>query len=426
MTLPPDDDAAWAPLARHWHIRPDTIYLNHGSFGPPPAAVREVRRRWLAAADEQPMDYFVRQLEPAWLAARDRLARFVGTSGGNLIFVENATAAMNILADSLPLAAGDEVLLTDHEYGAVQRIWQRACQRAAATAKTVVLPLPFRTADETVRAFFTAASDRTRLVVVSHVTSPTAVVLPVQAICDEARRRGIGIAIDGPHAVAQIPLAIDPLGCDFYTASCHKWLSAPFGSGFLYVAPRHQSLVRPPVLSWGRIPPTRIEAWSDEFVWAGTRDSSAYLAVPAAIALLEGIGLDAFRARTHWLARYARQRLVELTGLEPIVPDDPVWYGSMAHVPLPPLSGSWPTLPASETELAESTDAGSVRHGRADEGCPVSNPLQHTIWRELGIEVPVIEFRGTRYLRVSCHLYNDTSQIDRLVAGLGQLLAGGK
>ena len=135
---------------------------------------------------------------------------------------------------------------------------------------------------------------------------------------------------------------------------------------------------------------------------------------------LEGIGLDAFRARTHALARYARQRLVELTGLEPIVPDDPAWYGSMAHVPLP--RGPWPTQPASESERIDSADAGSVRH---DEGCPVSNPLQHTIWRELGIEVPVIAFRGTRYLRVSCHLYNDTSHIDRLVAGLGQLLAAG-
>ena len=414
-----DDDIAWAPLKRHWQIRPDTVYLNHGSFGPPPAAVREVRRRWLAAAEEQPMDYFVRQLEPAWLAARDKLAQFVGTGGGNLIFVENATAGMNIVADSLPLAAGEEVLLTDHEYGAVQRIWQRAASKAGAIAKTVVLPLPFRTAADTVNAVFAAATGRTRLIVVSHITSPTAVIFPVKAICDEARRRGIAVAIDGPHAIAQVPVDIDSLGCDFYAASCHKWLSAPFGSGFLYVAPRHQSLVRPPVLSWGRIPPARIDSWSDEFVWAGTRDSSAYLAAPAAIGFLEEIGLDAFRARTHWLAQHARRKLVELTGLEPIVPDDPAWYGSMAHVPLPPRG---PLAPRAEAHLAERDDYDV----RPDEGCPVSNPLQHTIWRELGIEVPIIEFRGTRYIRVSCHLYNDTSQIDRLVTGLGKLLAQGK
>jgi isopenicillin-N epimerase len=406
-TLQPDDDATWASVAEHWQIRPDTTYLNHGSFGPPPAAVRQARRRWIEAFEQQPMDAFVRQLEPAWLAARDKLAAFVGTRGGNLIFVENATVGMNIVADSLPLARGDEVLLTDHEYGAVQRIWQRACDRAGAAAKTVELPLPFRTADETVEAIFSAVNHRTRLIVVSHVTSPTAVILPVQRICDEARLRGIAVAIDGPHAVAQVELNIDQLGCDFYTASCHKWLSGPFGSGFLYVAPHRQSLVRPPVLSWGRIPPTKIECWSDEFVWSGTRDASSYLAVPAAIEFLEGAGLDAFRRRTHWLAQYARRELVELTGLEPMVPDDAAWYGSMAHVPLPPPRKA------------------PVATGRADDGCPVSNPLQHTIWRELGTEVPIIEFRGVRYIRVSCHLYNSTEQIDRLVTGLGKLLAGG-
>ena len=408
-TLRPDDDSAWAPLARHWNIRPDTTYLNHGSFGPPPAAVREARRHWIETFEQQPMDAFVRQLEPAWIAARDKLAAFVGTGGANLIFVENATVGMNIVADSFPLAAGDEVLLTDHEYGAVQRIWQRACTKAGANAKMVELPIPFRTVEETVAAIFAAVSNRTRLVVVSHITSPTAVILPVRQICDEARRRGIPVAIDGPHAIAQVPLAIDSLGCDFYAASCHKWLSAPFGSGFLFVAPQHQSLVRPPVLSWGRIPPTRIESWSDEFVWAGTRDNSAYLAIPAAIEFLEGIGLESFRSRTHWLAQYARSKLMELTGLPPIVPDEAAWYGSMAHVPLPKVVGTLRVPPASQS----------------DDGCPVSNPLQHTIWRELGIEVPIVEFRGTRYIRVSCHLYNNSQQIDRLVSGLGKLLASG-
>src|SRR5207237_1029509 len=145
---------------------------------------------------------------------------------------------------------------------------------------------------------------------------------------------GIAVAIDGPHAVAQLPLSIQQLDCDFYAASCHKWLSAPFGSGFLYAAPRQQAMIRTPVLSWGRLPPVAVESWSDEFVWLGTRNSAANLAVPAAIDFLEQVGLEAFRARTHWLAQYARRRICELTNLEPIVPDDVAWYGSMAHVPL--------------------------------------------------------------------------------------------
>jgi isopenicillin-N epimerase len=425
----PDDDAAWASFKSHWQFRPDTTYLNHGSFGPPPDAVRAARRKWIDALDAQPMDFFVRQLEPAWLAARDKLAEFVGTSPGDLIFVENATVGMNIVADSFPLAAGDEVLLTDHEYGAVQRIWQRASAKAGAAAKTVELPLPFRTVGETCDAIFAGVTGRTKLLVVSHITSPTAVILPVAEICRRARERGVAVAIDGPHAIAQIPLDINALGCDFYTASCHKWLCAPFGSGFLRVAPRWQQHVRPPVLSWGRIPPTKINAWSDEFVWSGTRDPSAYLSIPAAIEFLENVGLDFFRQRTHWLAQYARQMLLEMTAdhrrhlaprdalvsrsettaMEPLVPDDAAWYGSMAHVPLPPPKdrGSAPAIL------------------RSDETSPVSNPLQHTIWRQLGIEVPIVDFRGQRYIRVSCHLYNDTEQIDRLVAGLGELLRQG-
>jgi isopenicillin-N epimerase len=397
--MDPADDAAWSHLKDHWKLAPGTIYLNHGSFGPPPHVVRQSRQHWQDLMDRQPMDFFVRRLEPAWREARDELAAFVGASASDLIFAENATVGMNIIADSFPLAAGDEVLLTDHEYGAVKRIWQRVCEKAGASVRIVGLPLPFRSAAETADAIFAAVSDRTRLIVVSHITSPTAVIMPVAEICERAQRRGIAVAIDGPHAVAQAPLNIEQLGCDFYAASCHKWLSAPFGSGFLYVAPRHQVRIRPSVLSWGRLPPATKASWSDEFVWSGTRNPAAYLAVPAAIDFLEGIGLDQFRARTHWLAQYARRRICELTGLEPIVPDDRALYGSMAHVPLSATT--------------------------TNETCAVANPLQHTIWQRYGIEVPIVDFRGRRYIRVSCHLYNDSSQIDRLVVVLKELLSEG-
>src|SRR5262249_51296903 len=218
----------------------------------------------------------------------------------------------------------------------VHRIWQRACDRAGANKRTAEMPLPFRSASETTDALFAAVTDRTRLIVVSHISSPTAVIFPVAEICQRARQRDVAVVIDGPHAIAQTPLNITELGCDFYTASCHKWLSAPFGSGFLYVSGRHQSVIRPPVLSWGRLPPGKIESFADEFNWSGTRNPAAYLSVQAAIDFLERVGLQAFRARTHWLAQYARRRIVELTQLEPIVPDDAAWYGSMAHVPLSP------------------------------------------------------------------------------------------
>lgn len=372
-----------------WRLRPDTIYLNHGSFGPPPLAVQDARRDWQQRLDEQPMDFFVRQLEPAWFAVRERLARFVGTTPANLIFVDNATVGMNIVADSFPLQAGDEVLLTNHEYGAVQRIWDRACHAAGAARKTVELPLPFTTAKETVETILAATTAKTRLIVISHITSPTAVTLPVKQVCAVARARGIATCIDGPHALVQADVALDALGCDYYTASCHKWLSAPFGSGFLFAANAHQARIRPPYLSWGRLPPTQLNNWADEFLWSGTRDYAAILAIPTAIDFIETIGIATFRDHARRLARYARERLTDLTALAPIMPDHPDWYCSMAHVPLPPGP---------------------------------RQPLQDELWRQFHIEVPIVEWNGGRYVRVSCHLYNDESQVDELVRGLKTLL----
>ena len=388
--LPVDDDAAWLPWRRAWRLRDDTTYLNHGSFGPPPQPVRSARRQWIDRLDEQPMDFFVRAFEPALLDARDALAEFVGTTGANLALVENATAGMNAVADSFPLTAGDEVALTDHEYGAVRRIWQRACRRAGtAEPKIVALPPVIEWVEQVVDAIFSQLGGRTRLLIVSHITSPTAIILPVAEICRRARAAGVAVCVDGPHAPAQVPIDLDALDCDFFTASCHKWLCAPFGSGFLYVHPRRAGAMRPPTLSWGRVLPALPETWNDEFVWPGTRDPSAFLSVPAAIQFMRDVGLAAFRRRTHHLARYARTRLVELTGNTPPVPDSPLWYGSMALVPIRQVD---------------------------------TFALQGQLWRRFGIEVPVIPLAGRCFVRVSCHLYNTHQDIDHLVDALGELL----
>jgi isopenicillin-N epimerase len=382
-----DEAAYWRS---QWDLAPGVSYLNHGSFGPPPRPVQAARRVWQDQLDAQPMDFFMRRLEPAWVQARRRLADLIGADERNLVFAENATAAMNVVAHSLPLRPGDEVLLTDHEYGAVQRIWRRAADLVDRASVCVAqLPWPIESADQVVEAIFSAAGDRTRLLVVSHITSPTAVTLPVAQIVARAKQRGMLVCVDGPHALAQLPLELDRLDCDFYCASCHKWLSAPFGSGFLYVAPRHHAAIRTPLLSWGRLPPGPLQVWSDEFVWSGTRDPSACLAVPAAIDFLDQVGWERFRRHTHALAQYARQRLGELTAQTPLVPDSAEWYGSMAHMPLP--LGDAPAL-------------------------------QRQLWTEYGIEVPIISWSNRRWIRVSCHLYNTRQEIDRLVDAIRQLV----
>jgi isopenicillin-N epimerase len=339
------------------------------------------------------MEFFLRQFEPAWFNARQQLAEFVDTDAENLIFVENSTSAMNVVAHSFPLDTKGEVVLTDHEYGAVFRIWERACQASGAAEPRIArLPTKMESAEQVVDAIFQAVTDRTQLLVVSHITSPTAIILPIRQIGDEARRRGLAICIDGPHAPAQVPLSLHGLKCDFYTASLHKWVSAPIGAGFLYVSPEWQRKIKPPILSWGRLSPETPKAWWEEFVWLGTRDPSAYLASTAALELLQGVGLENFRASTHELARYARRRLVETTQLQPNTPDSPDWYGSMASVPLP---------------------AGNARQ------------LQQALWDNYRIEIPVVEHNGQRSIRVSCHLYNGQHDVDVLIDGLAELLRRG-
>lgn len=383
---PIEDDSAWDDVREQWQLRADTTYLNHGSFGPPPEPVRAARRRWIDQLDDQPMDFFVRKLMPALRSARAGLAAFVGSQPANLVFVENATSGMNVIADSFPLRCQDEVLLTDHEYGAVARVWERACRRADAAPPTVAqLPMPVESPQQIVDKIFEAASDRTRLIVVSHITSATAIILPVQEISRRARELGIEVCIDGPHAPVQVPLDIESLKCDYYTASCHKWLCAPFGSGFLYVAPERHHQMQPQQLSWGTVPPEEPACWDDEFFWRGTRDPSAFLSTSAAVQFIQEVGVQSFRDRTHHLARHARQLLLQLPGTSAITPDETEWYGSMSLVRLP-------------------------------DGDNIS--LQRALWEQHQIEVPIVEFGGARYIRVSCHLYNRHEDVELLVGAL--------
>lgn len=381
----PDRDEDWSDLAANWNLREGTVYLNHGSFGPPPRPVRDARRRWMDRLDEQPMDFFVREHEGLIVESRKVLARFVGTSPDNLVFVENATMAMNVVAHSLQLNVGDQVLLNNHEYGAVHRIWNRACEESGAEVRVVDLGRRFESHDQIVDRIFDAVTDRTRLIVISHITSATAITMPVEAICRRAKTAGIPTCIDGPHALVQVDVELDRMGCDFYTASCHKWLSAAFGSGFLYVHPRWQQEIRTPLQSWGRLLPNEPRDWSEHFMWTGTRDSSAYYSVPTAIRFMESVGLDAFRSRTHFLAQSIRHQLEQKFGTSAWIPDSPDWYSSMVEIPLPPGDHSG---------------------------------LQSRLFHSGGIEVPIIHFENHWLIRISIHLYTTSTHLHHLTQSL--------
>ncbi|MDZ4687592.1 MAG: aminotransferase class V-fold PLP-dependent enzyme [Planctomycetaceae bacterium] len=388
------DTARWRS---EWTIPDDVTYLNHGSFGPSPRSVQQTREEWSARLEAQPMDFFLRRLEPALDEAAATLGRFIGAGPRDLVFVENATAAMNIVAESVLLDPGDEVLLNDHEYGAVRRIWQRACDRRHARVTCATIPTPIGAVDDVIGPLFDAVTPQTKLIVVSHVTSPTAIVFPVEEICRQARERGIPVCIDGPHAIAMRPVNLREIGATFYCASLHKWLSAPFGSGFLHVERAWQSKLVVPELSWGRSLSGRNHRWQDEWNWQGTRDPAPFLAVPAAIAFLEREGIETFRRHGHHLAQIARQRLQALfPDGQPLTADDEAWYGTMVTIPL----GDGPSLRTAPNAW---------------------DPWQQTLWERHHIEIPFVDWHGRRHIRVSAHLYNTVEDVERLCAALAEI-----
>lgn len=390
----------WTDARARMMLDPTTTNLNTGSFGPLPRVVfervTELRRR-LA---EEPMDFLLRGLPPLLWQARQALATFLGGDPRRLVFTVNVTAAVNLVASSLRLASPGEILMTDHEYGAMHWTWERAAQRQGLTIRTFPLPILASSPGEIVDAACAAMTERTRLFFFSHVLSPTGLVLPARELCAEARRRGVLTVVDGAHAPAFTPLNLEEVGADYYGSNCHKWLLGPTGSGFLHLGAGAWERVQPLQVSWGWRPdPTRLDE-PDEFgstprlrllEFEGTRDVCPWLAVPTAIQFQAEIGRERIHERIGELTGYVRRRLTGLCGLTPATPERPALHGAMTAFRLPP-----------------SCDAEALRRG---------------LWEDWRIEAPVIERPEGLLIRASTHFYNTEEEVDRLCEALAVLLS---
>jgi len=333
ITLRP---AARAALRERFLLDPETIYLNHGSFGATPEPVFAAYQRWQRELELQPTAYFRRAPELLH-SARQALGEFVGATASSLLLVTNITVAINIVARSLALAPGDEVLATDLEYGAMDYAWQHACSLAGATYVRQPVPLPVTSAKQVVEAIWAGVTPRTRVLFVSHYTSGTALRLPIEPLIARARSRGILTVIDGAHAPGQLDLDLTALGADFYAANCHKWLLTPKGCGFLYARTEVQALLQPLIVSWGYGRDDGVEPrFIAEHEYQGTRDLAAFLALPDAIAFQREYDWPQVRAACHALLRDTRESLQQLTGLPPLCPASDDWFVQMALLPLPP------------------------------------------------------------------------------------------
>lgn len=374
--------------AEQFQIRPDITFLNHGSFGACPRPVFETYQDWQRQLEADPVEFLGRRLDDLLAEAREPLAAYVGTRAEHLVYVQNATFGVNIVARSLMLMLepGDEVLATDHEYGAADRTWRFLCRQRGVKYINQPIPLPLSSDEEMIDYLWQGVTPHTKVLFISHITSPTALIFPLEKICQRAREAGILTLIDGAHAPGHVPLHLDELGADFYAGNCHKWLCAPKGAGFLYARPERQELLHPLVVSWGwesREP--GISPFQDYFGWTGTADPASFLSVPSAIAFQREHNWDSVRQACHELAGSARQQIAELVGSEQLCPDSPAWWGQMCAIPLP--AGDAPEL-----------------HRRLRE--------------EWKIEIPVTSWNNHRLIRVSIQGYNSPADVERLLTAL--------
>ncbi len=371
-------------------LDPAIAFLNHGSFGATPRPVFEKYQWWQRELERQPVEFLGRRFTGLMAEARAALAAYVGADVDEVVYVPNATTGLNIVARSLALRPGDEILTTDHEYGALDRTWRFLCKKSGALYTHVPIPLPLTTEEAFVERFWSAVTPRTKVVFLSHITSPTALTFPVEAVCRRARAAGIISIVDGAHVVGQRPLDMHALGADFYSANAHKWLLAPKGAAFLYARRAMQALVEPLVVSWGyeaRAPSG--SRFVDEQEWTGTRDYASYLTVPEAIRWTQAHDWDAIRDACRALASEARARIGALSGLPPICPDGTEWYMQMFAAPLPPCDTA---------------------------------ALKARLYDEFGVEVPITVWNDRPFVRVSIQAYNTPDDVERLLEGLGRLL----
>ena len=388
-------------FAQFWQLDPEVVFLNHGSFGSCPKAVLQYQQSLRDRMEAEPIQFLDRQGFDILRQAREALARFVGADPEGVAFVTNATTGVNTVLSNLEFKPGDELLVTDHAYNACKNALHYRAARDGAKLVVVPVPFPVSGPDVIIERILSAVTSKTRFAMLDHITSPTALVLPVALLVKELQARGIDTLVDGAHAPGMLPLNLTELGAAYYTGNCHKWLCAPKGAGFLYVRADRREGLHPLVISHGY---NSMEEYGTpfrrEFDWTGTYDPTPYFAVSKSIqhlgTLLPG-GWEELMARNHALALKGRNILAEALGCD--VPCPVELLGSMVTMPLP------------------MTDKPVDRFG--------NDPLSNALYDEFRIEIPVIRWpqpEWKRYIRISAQLYNAPEQYEYLVQALAVLL----
>jgi isopenicillin-N epimerase len=376
-------------------LRKDITFLNFGSFGATPAPIFDAYQKWQRVLEAEPVQYIVFD-GPGYLqTSREALAKYIGVADkDDLVFVTNPSFAVNMVAKNFPLQPGDQILTTDIEYGACDRTWEYYCAQKGATYVKQKISLPITSKEKFIEEFFAGITPKTKAVFISHITSATALKLPVHEICAIAKQKGLITFVDGAHGPAQTEVNLATLQADFYTGACHKWMMAPKGCSFLYAHKSVQPMCDPLVVSWGykALKPSH-SSFIDYHQMIGTRDFSAFLTVPDCIAFMEKHNWTDVSKKCHELVLANAQRFFDLLGATPISPLTSEWIGQMISIP----------IKTAEPEI-----------------------LQRTLFTEYQIEVPIMRQGNDVYLRYSINGFNSQSDMDRLYQVVAELQQKGR
>lgn len=383
---------------RLWNLRPGVAFLNHGSFGACPNAILALQSRFRQEMEAEPVQFLWRRFEERLQPSRVRLAQFVGAGASDLVFVNNATAAVNAVLRSVKLRRGDQILTTNLDYNACRNVLLHRAAECGGRVVVAEVPFPVRSCDDVLEAVLGAVTKRTRLAFLDHVTSGTGLILPIDRLVRELERKGIDTFVDGAHAPGMLSLDLKQLRPAWYTGNLHKWVCAPKGAAFLWVREDKQGDMQPASISHGNNTPRNgYSAFQDRFDWTGTFDPSPWFCVGPAIDWMEQLipgGWSRVQRLNHQKVIAARRLLCDALRLDPPAPES--MLGSMATLPLP-------------TRLQ-----GRPRHGKID-------PEQLRLYDDFRIEVPFVRVNATRYFRISAHVYNTRRDYQRLAEALAVL-----
>ena len=377
-------------MRSHFLLDPNIIYLNHGAFGACPKPIFEDYQHWQGELEQQPTAFITQKLPQYIKRSKEALAGYINCEADDFFFVPNPTFAINVVMRSLDLKPGDEILATNHEYGAMDRTWDFYCKKTGAIYIRQEISLPIKSSAQIIDEFWKGYNSNTKVVFLNQISSVTSLIFPVKEICEKAQQLGLIVIVDGAHVPGHIPLDIAKIDADYYTGTLHKWMLAPKGSSFLWVKKEFQERLDPLVVSWGYQADFPKNQFLDYHEFYGTRDMSAFLTAPAAIKFLEDNDWKSVSENCKGLIRANYKRFCDLVGSEPICPITDEFLGQMCSIPI-------------------KTD--------------IPFELKATLTDKYKIEIPVMKINDRLFLRISLNGYNSAADLDKLYSALREIIA---